>query len=593
MIYLHYDGQAVIVKSTAYNLPLIKRLKSVSAPTWDKARKSWRINAYDATNGLRIMLQGFDEVKTTQEFDNAEPTFAELKKRLDKNVVPEIPFTPAVKLWPHQLVMLHHMLKLPFFANFSEVGTGKTYPTIIYADYRKKTENIKILVISPLTIIDKWCDEYKQITGRELTPLLGTPNKRTDKLNKYNECIINYEGSRIIKEGLKNKHFDLVICDESHRVKNPKAEQSKAIAEIVLCSKYRIIMTGTNITNTAMDLFMQIFILNPAVFGESFYAWRGKYFRNENMLQPNKEFYTCKICGYKNDVFSVKQKHAERNTSKVIQCDKCRASMKIYLKQDYPVWTIKPGAIEQLNEHIFSTGIRYTKAECLDLPPNIFETRLIKMTVEQERAYNQMLEKMIISFSLDEKVTANFVLTQLLRLQTITSGWVKTDNDTIAFFKTNPKFEELKYIIDELFDEQIVIWAHFRNDLNYLNKNIPKSSVISGDVDIKERIQRLKDFKEGKIRILICQPGVAGEGINLTNASYSIRFSRSHSLKDFEQSIGRLHRFGATKKVTNFDMVMKGTYDEIIYRNIMKKQNLFEKINIDFIKMLKFKREKQ
>ena len=353
-------------------------------------------------------------------------------------------------------------------------------------------------------------------------------------------------------------------------------------------------MTGTNITNTAIDLFMQFLFLDPKIFGESFYAFRGKYFTNENANQPGKEFYTCKLCNFKQDAFEIKNRtpFELKNKLSTVTCPQCTKNYPAYIRQDYPVWKLKDDAAEKLNERIYSCSLRFTKEECLDLPPEVFELRELTMTIEQERFYNQMLDKMIIDLGSaeDSKVTAEFVLTQLIRLQTITAGWVKKDDGTIYWFHDNPKYKELQDILYELQGERVVVWAHFKNDLHMLNKNIPNSAILSGEVPVKQRTEIIKAFDDGKIRVILGQPGAAGEGINLTAASYSIRYTRSHSLMHYQQSLGRLHRIGAKRKVTNFDLVMKDTYDEIIYSTLKEKKRLLEKINITFIKNLRYRR---
>lgn len=159
---------------------------------------------------------------------------------------------------------------------------------------------------------------------------------------------------------------DFIIADESHRIKTYNTAASKAMHHLGYRAKYRMILTGTVITNKAIDVFSQYKFVDPSVFGNSFYAFRNKYFD---------------MVGYGGYTPVLKE------------------SMK-----------------DELIEKLHSIAFRATKAQCLDLPPTTDIIRYIELEPKAMSIYRSLVKDSFAELGKSE-VTVTNVLTKLLRLE--------------------------------------------------------------------------------------------------------------------------------------------------------------------------------
>ncbi len=163
---------------------------------------------------------------------------------------------------------------------------------------------------------------------------------------------------------------DLVIADESQRIKTHDAEQSKALHRLGDKARYKMILSGTPVQNEAIDIFSQYRFLDPTIFGSNFYAFRGRY---------------CEMGG-----FNRKQVVGYRDLDQLIK-----------------------------KEH--SVAYRVTKEEALDLPEQTFENRYITLSKKERDLYDRLRRDSFAELSDGGRITATTVLTKLLRLQQFTA----------------------------------------------------------------------------------------------------------------------------------------------------------------------------
>lgn len=280
------------------------------------------------------------------------------------------------------------------------------------------------------------------------------------------------------------------------------------------------------------------------------------------------------------------------------------------------------------------------------LPP-----RVVYLSPEQDRAYRSLQENLAAQISENKSIKINHVLTLMLKLNQITSGWIKDpDSGEITHFKTNPKFNELKEIVEDSGKTPMIIWAYYKEDMklitnyygrcrkckesvnNVLGDKCPKChtiiefrcSEVQGSTKNRnaeiakfrftpaERAKQRKQFEEEGLKpaeiraelgdlvdgkeppqtdIIVCQCVAASEGLNLQRASLSVFFSRNWSLKDWTQALARNHRKGQTKRVTYINLVAQlqsgdDTVDQRIVNALTKKEDLSKRINKDDIKLL-------
>jgi SNF2 family DNA or RNA helicase len=173
-------------------------------------------------------------------------------------------------------------------ALFMDMGTGKTAVAIgaIGALYEQGLIK-RVLIVTPLPTMGAWEKEFGKFAAYDyhLTVLSGSMQHKIKQLNdvlKYGLQIIvvNYDiiWRKDIFEALQGYHADLVIADESYMIKNDRAKRSKAMHKIGDQAGYKMILTGTVITNHELDVFSQYRFLNSEIFGCEYSNYIKTYF---------------------------------------------------------------------------------------------------------------------------------------------------------------------------------------------------------------------------------------------------------------------------------------------------------------------------
>jgi len=218
----------------------------------------------------------------------------------------------------------------------------------------------------------------------------------------------------------------------------------------------------------------------------------------------------------------------------------------------------------------------------LDLPPKTFMKRVIQLTPEQNKVYQQM-KSMALAELNGKMVTTVNVITQLMRLQQITCGHFKADDGSMQEIKNN-RITELMDLLEEV-EGKAIIWAHWRHDIATIVREIEKEypgSVMTyyGDTTSDDRQKAIKEIQnpESKVRFLVGTPQTAGYGITLTGASTMIYYSNGYDLEKRQQSEARIDRIGQKKPMTYIDILAEDTIDEKIVKSLRKKVNIATEI---------------
>jgi SNF2 family DNA or RNA helicase len=208
------------------------------------------------------------------------------------------------------------------------------------------------------------------------------------------------------------------------------------------------------------------------------------------------------------------------------------------------------------------------------------------MNPEQLKMYEQIRKKAILMIDTD-MVSAPMVATQLLRLQQILSGHLRSDDGDLITFPTR-RLDALVEICEEA-SGKIIIWSRFRYDIvkitEKLNKTFGhqfKKVAVSffGDTSDNERQENIKLFQDPKssIRFFVGNPQTAGRGITLTAANTVIYYANDFNLETRIQSEDRCHRIGQHNPVTYIDLITEGTIDKKIVKSLRNKINLSAKV---------------
>ena len=387
----------------------------------------------------------------------------------------------------------------------------------------------------PLSICGVWEKEFSKFADfdYELSVLKGSTVKKSEQLQKMQGTklkvtVVNYDSVWRLEKEIAKWNPDFIIADESHRIKTPNIATSKAMHRLGYKTKYRMILTGTIITNKAIDVFSQYKFVAPSIFGNSFYAFRNKYFD---------------MVGYGNHV---------------------------------PV--LKKSMEPELKEKIHSIAFRAIKAECLDLPETTDMVRYIELEPNAKNVYRHLVRDSFAELSKGE-VTATNILTKILRLSQLTGGFLGDDEGKKVHQISKAKLAALEDIVDEMASsgKKLVVIARFIPEIeaitDLLSKKKLKFSVITGNV--KNRSEQIEQFQnDPKVSVFIGQVATAGLGITLTAASTMVFYSMDYSMSNFEQTKARIHRSGQQKNCTYIYLIAKGTVDEKVLITLQNKANL-------------------
>ena len=401
----------------------------------------------------------------------------------------------------------------------------------------------RVLIVAPLSILGVWQDEFNNFADFDynLAVLTGTSAKKIDTLRHLNGsalqvAVINYESAWRLEKELTAWNPDLIIADEGHKIKTHNISASKAMHRLGARARYRLLLTGTPVTNKAIDVFSQYKFLNPAIFGQSFYAFRNRYFD---------------MVGYGNHT-PVLKKSMER----------------------------------ELTEKIHSIAYRATKAECLDLPETTDIIRKVELEPQAMLLYRNLVKDSYAELS-EGEVTITNVLTKLLRLSQLTGGFLGSDDSSKAEQVSTAKLKVLEDIIDSALEEnkKLVVIARFIPEINAICRMLDKKgvrySLLTGSVkDRDEQVAQFQNYPD--VPVFVGQIATAGLGITLTAASTMVFYSLDYSMSNFEQTKARIHRAGQRIPCTYIYLTASGTVDEKVLKALKNKANLAKSLVDDY-----------
>lgn len=463
-----------------------------------------------------------------------------------------------------------------------EPRTGKTKVAIDYISILHSAGKAnRVLMVGPLVSIQVWKDQLKDNcpVPYRLT-IWDNKGRKRQELPPYGHDILdivlmNYDafstpgafrvhrsgpnkgkpmldagGARLrsksrggrydVKKKIIRWQPQVIILDESHRIKSPSAKKSTALHSVGRVAEYRVLLTGTVVTKSKrlFDVYSQWLFLNPERF--------------ENMN------------------FGEFKTHYGRWLS----------------KDKYQKW-IGSRNEKELHEKMHLDSFSITREECYDLPKQT--TQIIPVPLEESAdLYDRMAEDMVAKIHTGEITEASIRLVQRLRLQQITSGITKTTptpqypNGRLVEVGTE-KLRMIESRLEDLMeaDEKVVIGALFKADIARLMAVCKRLKVpvftIHGGVKQRERDAAPRDFKNvSGGAVFIGQPAAAGEAIDLSCASILQWYSLPSSWVNFRQFSDRI---ALSDKPTFHEFYLaSGTIDFLMYETLMEDGDIGKKM---------------
>lgn len=461
-------------------------------------------------------------------------------------------------LWEHQKEVIARTSPTKAHALFWEPGTGKSRATleIIKNKWTEHSRRLKVLIITPSVVTFNWKKEfdlYSAVPQKDILVLHGSGAHRQSQLENtagYFVVICNYETLLMDKvfDLLKSWGPEIIVADESHRIKNSRAQRTKRAIALSATASYRYILSGTPILQNSLDIYPQFeFLDHGATFGKNFFTFKNRYFRD-----ANREL-------------RLKSKHVT-----------------------WPKWVPVQSRESELNEKIMQSASVVRKQDCLDLPPLIKITCDVDLSKAQAKAYKEMKEE-YITFINSTAYTAQLAITKALRLQQIVSGFLMDAEGRVHAFEDTPRARALTELLEDLTpNHKVIVWACWRANHDTIRKLLDDSGIqyrmLLGDMSGPERDQAISDFRsDEKVRVLLGSQGAGGIGINLVEASYCVYYSRNFSLEHDTQSEARNYRGGSEvhEKITRIDLSARATIDQEITKALQSKQEISDRLIMD------------
>lgn len=415
--------------------------------------------------------------------------------------------------------------------NLSDIGTGKTLGALWAYDYLRSIGILrKLLVVTPLSTLERtWADEiWQNFPHLECAVLHGSAAKRIAMLEQdVDVYLINHDGLKVkgVVEALANRpDIDLVIVDEiSQAARNAGTDRFKVLNTVANKQHPRWCwgLTGTPIPNKPTDAYAQCRLMVPERVPPYF-----KRFRDM----------------------------VERQVTNFL-------------------WVPRQNALEVVHE-VMQPSIRFSRDECVDLPPCQYVTRQVELTPVQVKAYKEMLNRLKTEVSSGEVTAANEAIKAQKLIQIVSGATYGDDGETLGIDAT-PRLELTHEIIEEA-GTKVIVFVPFVSAVESVTKYLRERGVtvecIYGAVSKNERDRIFQAFqRESEPKVLVAIPQAMSHGLTLTAASTIIWYAPITSADTFVQANGRITRPG--QKYSQLIVMIEGSdVERRYYKRLEKKQ---------------------
>jgi SNF2 family DNA or RNA helicase len=415
-------------------------------------------------------------------------------------------------------------------------GKGATALTA-FADLHRDRHRRHALVIAPkLVATTVWPDEvasWPHLAHLRIGVLNGNPDRRRELLVAAPERELTAIGVDLVPwlvEELASfpaEHpiFDLLIIDETSRLKDPAGKRSRALLGIAGRFRTRWGLTGTPRPNSSMDLFQPTAIITDgALWGRGFLPWQKRHFRPR-------------------DPFGRE-------------------------------WIALPGAEERIAADFGTVAMTVADEDMPDLPPlNVVETP-IRLPDEVMATYKTMARELFADVD-GRAIEAASPLIATGKLAQLANGFLYADGADDVADVHDLKIEWLRELVESLEGERLLIAYEFVEDLRAIRRSFGDDvPALGGLTPAREASRLIEAWNAGKLPLLAFHPASAGHGLNLQfGGSRMAWLSPSWSAELTEQAIARIYRPGQIRHVTIHVCVAIGTVDE------MKRNRVFRKMS--------------
>lgn len=515
-------------------------IKALPGARWNPTAKVWTLpatntSAHGLSDAAQRHLHAFAPSVEVDAMVKAEAaTVVEQRAALvgDEADLPRVP--TRTEAWTHQ--RRGYAFALPRTAAMlaMDMGTGKSLTAIGLAEGWpgwKTPRAMRVLVLCPVSVMRVWPREFRIHADRDwnVSVPTGSGAKKAKAIaaalaatpaDRPLAVVVNYEAAwrDPVAKLLLGEAWDIVVCDESHRIKSPNGKASQFAHTLASRAHRRLALTGTPMPHSLLDAYAQARFLDEGVFGTSFFRFRHRY---------------AVMGGYEQRqvvAFQNQDDFADRFARLAFQC---------------------------------------SADDVLDLPDTVDVVRTCDLEPAARAAYRAM-EEDFIADTREGRITAANGGVKVLRLQQITGGVAPVEDPdnppSRPVVISTAKRDLLKDVLTDLpAGDPVVVFARFSADLAAIREvadELGRSyAEISGNR--KDALDDDARLMAG-IEVVGVQIQSGGVGIDLTRAAVAVYYSIGHNLGDFQQSLKRIHRPGQTRSTLYVYLVAAGTVDSTI-----------------------------
>lgn len=337
--------------------------------------------------------------------------------------------------------------------------------------------------------------------------------------------------------------YDMLIGDESSRIKNPTAKRTEALIQIADTTEYRMLISGTPIPNDLLDIWSQ---------------WR--------VLDRGEEFF--------NNFYKFRNVFAKKKTRKS------------KYGHFFVEWKPIPELKAKVKEVVKENAIRWLKKDCLDLPNKVYSKIYVKLTKEQKEMHDivscDIADRLGIKDTIKElkfKMPQN-VLAEYAKLSQITAGFLYNKEGHKDY--SSEKVDTICEYINEGIEnrEKVILYCRFYREMDRYMELLAHHTPlkIDGRMSSSEKGEAERMYQDNENNRLIIVQVRCGIGITLNKTTFVIYASNTFSWEDRAQSEDRAHRSGTKQKVLYLDVITRNTIDERVIEILSKKQKTAEEV---------------
>lgn len=440
-------------------------------------------------------------------------------------------------LFEHQIPAVDKMMPTRVGALFMDMGTGKTR-TAIELVYRRRARIDRVVWFCPVSLKETIRQEIVKHTDAGPADICVFDD-RTNQRNLpagafwYIIGLESISGSNRVTLAARSLITEqtMVIVDESSYIKGHRSRRTERITAMSERARYRLLLTGTPLSQGVVDLYAQMRFLSPAILGYgSFYSFAANHLE-----------------------------YSEKYPGKIVQAHNTAhlaAKIQPYVYQ-------------------------VTKDECLTLPWKLYDARYYHLSEEQQEAYWQAKMEFLPLLEETRDFLQPYVLFQLFTaLQEIVSGFWNRQGVLLEY--PHKRIETLLDVIASLpEDAKVIIWCKFqysvRQIVNALAAQYGEDSIAQhhGGMATRQRSAALAQWRDAG-RFMVATQATGGHGLTLTEAHHAVFYENGFKYSERIQAEDRIHRIGQDQRCLYVDLVAVKSIDERIQQALSKKANVVE-----------------